>query len=783
LRLETKASSARSRCVRRSRRLTWASSLAGPSCSAALVLCSAALGTAAPVAAADACPNEAIRATQTSEVLPTGTTYLPNCMALEMVSPPKKLAQEAGELAAFSTDGNRVLFKSKAALAGTPGQQAFVGDSYVASRGAGGWATTPTTAPAAAQITVGGNTAGGPYAFAPDLGCWTLFGATQRQKSAGEGQIFDGCLGGAFAALSPVLVPIDDSSGSTATLAANFASAGTAADLSATVFLVNKSSTAYLSGDPRSDQVSAEAGAATNSYLAFHDSAGQPALQLLARDKAGVVYGGRCGSTLGSNRGGLNQGAISADGSRIYFSTRLAQPPSLGSAGPPCSTANPLRILERTDSGEGPEIASLLPGAPADWEAPGDDLFQGASVDGSRVFFNTPRKLAASDQDSSSEACSSELGASKGCDLYLYDADLPTGERLVQVSAGGNGDPTPGQGANVLNSVLAISSDGSHAYFAAQGVLTTDPSPAGAVAQLGQPNLYLYRRDAAHPGGETAFIGTLAAADQPKSWGKGMSFLSGAYAVPLLAGAEGGDGHVLFLVSRAPLSGNDADGARADVFRYDAGAATLQCVSCAPGGPDAAPFDASAGFGDNVPSSNFAEQGRWASEDGQTVAFATPEPLSPGDLDFANNPYLWRAGQLVRLPGKVGEKGFEQEDQLPVLSASGEEVGFSTDAPLLPQDGDTARDAYLVRAGGGFPNPAPPLLCDPLSEGSCQGPASRSAPQPGTATDALIGPGNRKAVPSCRRGQVRSRGKCVKRHQRKKSKHHRRASHERGGKK
>ena len=88
------------------------------------------------MASAAGCPNEAIREAQTSEALPDGTVGLPDCMALEMVSPPQKFGQEASDLAAFSPDGTRVLFNSKAAIGGTPGLQSFVGDSYIGVRGA-----------------------------------------------------------------------------------------------------------------------------------------------------------------------------------------------------------------------------------------------------------------------------------------------------------------------------------------------------------------------------------------------------------------------------------------------------------------------------------------------------------------------------------------------------------------------------------------------------------------------------------------------------------------------
>jgi hypothetical protein len=727
------------------------------------------------------CPNEAIRASQTSEAFPAGTTELPACMALEMVSPPKKLGQETLTLNAFSADGNRALFVSKAALAGTQSLQFFGGDSYVASREGGGWSVSPTSPPASADISAGGEKGGGPYAFGPNLDSWALLGATQAQYFGGKAQLFSGALGGGFAPLSSLLAPIDDSGLEELNLifgSSGFFSSGSAADLSATAFGTTRPTTALLPKDPRDI-----GGGDTNSYLAFRDASGDPTVQLLARDEAGKAWGGRCGSFLGGEGGGLNQGAISSDGSRVFFSARPAQPFEDSKAGhpegnPPCDTANPLRILLRT--GEGPTIEELLPGEPT---TPGDDLYQAASVDGSEALFASPRTLAASDEDTSSEACGPDLGASKGCDLYLYDSDLPPGSRLIQASAGEDvpGKHEAGKGADVLSSITATSADGSHAYFAAQGVLTADASPQGKAAIAGQPNLYLYARDAAHPSGELSFIATLAAGDKGTLWGGEQSFANGAYPVPMLSSDPtlGGDGHTLLFLSKAQLTSEDLDGTHTDAYRYDSEAGALACVSCAPGG-DSAPFDAFAGSVEKAPNANSAEEGRWASEDGQTVAFATGAPLVEGDEDSAVNPYLWREGQPVRLPGTITDP--IRPYKFPTVSPDGQ-VGFTTTEALLPQDGDGTRDAYVLRADGGFPNPPPPPTpCDPLSEGACQGPATIDASRRTPATPSFAGAGNQKAPARCRKGQVRKRGSCVK--QSKKPKQSKkRGNDKRGGKK
>ena len=115
-----------------------------------------------------------------------------------------------------------------------------------------------------------------------------------------------------------------------------------------------------------------------------------------------------------------------------------------------------------------------------------------------------------------------------------------------------------------------------------------------------------------------------------------------AYAAPLhgVAGQEGGDGHVLAFASKAPVAGEDSDGGFRDVFRYDAEDETLERISRrAPRGADNGPFDATVNPAvQKILEFNFNEMTRWMSEDGQVIAFATEEPLLPGDEDEAIQP-------------------------------------------------------------------------------------------------------------------------------------------------
>jgi hypothetical protein len=716
------------------------------------------------------CPNEARRQEQGIAAL-----LLPGCMALEQVSPPQKDGQPAKE-PIVSADGDRVAFASAASLGGSP----LLGpgsDFYVADRGAAAWATAPT-APQSGQFRGGWSSYAPVTSFSPDLAAWFNFLGTPQQSDRGTGQIYTGALGQPYAPLSPPLAPnVPPGPGESASeplTSANFA--GFSADHSRAYVIPGINSTAYLPGDPEPSGT----GADPNLYAAHLDAAGQPAAELVARDRDAKAWGAECGARLGgiasilggasAKNGFRNQGAVSADGSRVYFSTRAAQP-----AGEPCDAANKLRILERLETSEGPWIGPLFGSecarvSPPCSSADGNDLYQGASSDQTRVYFTTNRQLADSDLDEGGEC--SNTAAVVGCDLYLYDASRPAGERLVQVSAGedvgGGAVHEEGKDAKVYNSIAAISVDGSHVYFAAQGVLTADENPAEESAQEGEPNLYLWDADAE----SLSFLAVLDpedggnGVDEGNLWGGEGSFRNLAYPVPL-RGA--GDGHVLVFDTRASLSERDADEGYLDIYRYDTAADTPpQCVSCV-GEHDKGEFDARKG----APpieieglDTGFAEKFRWASEEGRSVLFKTAERLLPGDVNGVRDSYLWRDGQIYRLPGTADpvNKLFDN----PTLSLDGSEVAFQTFARLLPTDRDQQKDVYVARVNGGFPNPAEPELCDPLTEGSCNGPPAAAPAAPNaasqTASGANVKPKRGCGAPARKAKKLSNRAKKLRRH-------------------
>lgn len=819
-------------------------------------------------------------------------TVLPPCMALELVSPQEKGSQPANQ-PQVSQDGERVIFRTAAALAGTGGALNPAGDLFVSSRGASGWGDVSPTVPPAG-MSRGWAATGEATSFTPDFSSWIKAASTPAQEAVGVTQIFNGGLGGAFAAASPQVAPLRNPVPSDVGQA-DFR--GASADHSHIYFTPGRSDeeeasaayrAAYLPGDPEPEGP----GAAGNTYVARTSSGGAPSLELLARDREGKVWGGQCGASLGNDdrrKGRRNQGAVSADGSRVYFSTRPSQP-----SGTPCESASKLRILERRETSQGPWIGPLFssecsrisppcpgtgtgsllgpatgrgnitlgsqeltnvttnsgafvagqtitgtgipagttitavgsgtlmlsaaatstepsgslaagskrvtnvhttagafvagmriiaPGIPANATIAsvpspgelelsedataggsgvalaaddGDDFYEGASTDGTKIYFTTSRTLANSDRDVGSPECNAEAGAA-GCDLYLYDSDREVGHRLVQVSAGGPGDPSPGKNATVLRGVTAISPDGSHVYFVARGVLTNDKNSSNEEAVLGQPNLYVWDETTE----ATSFIGTLVNADGPllhgggnALWGQEGTFRDEAYPVPV-RGPDGGagDGHTLLFQSKASLLPEDTDGGFRDVYRYDSVSERLELISKAAPGGNGGAFDVVAqGRPPNqsfAPGTDVAEQNRWVSEDGDTIIFVTAEPLLPGDVNGRPDAYLWRDGQLYRLPGTggTGEEHFEQ-NVLTTMSASGSEIAFATFLPLLPRDKNTAKDVYVARLDGGFVEPESPPACSPLAENACQ-PAAGVVPGAPKVAGPPANAGNVRAHKSC----------------------------------
>ena len=384
-----------------------------------------------------------------------------------------------------------------------------------------------------------------------------------------------------------------------------------------------------------------------------------------------------CGATIGDV--GVNfappeaSNAVAADGSRIFFES----PDPAGSGDPSCSPAKggtqPVELYLRADASTTTEISVSQRTGSVGIPAPGGATFQGATPDGSQVFFTSPDQLT---DDAASASAREE-------NLYRYDVGsgaltfIVRGTRNVNtlsvVYTDSIGDPL-------------ISGDGSQVYF-------TGSVPGNGPAGI---NLYLWNAS------QISFI-----SPNPEHVASGGT--------PLEAHLSG-DGLTLAFTAANNLTGFDSHG-HYEVYLYRATTGTLSCISCDPNG--GAPIDNATFFGNGDLASNLVSQN--VSNDGRRVFFASADALLPQATNGLYNVYEYEDGVLRLLNDGNGS----DQAWLVGASADGRDVIFATNASLVPGDRDGGdADFYDARIGGGFPYVPPAAGC---GGDSCQGGPSVAA--------------------------------------------------------
>jgi DNA-binding beta-propeller fold protein YncE len=415
----------------------------------------------------------------------------------------------------------------------------------------------------------------------------------------------------------------------------------------------------------------------------------------------------------------------------------------------------------------------------------GSAEFQGASSDGSRVFFIDRQRLTA-------DATAAPGQGTGEPDLYecqIVDVrERPVCE-LHDLTA------VQGQGAHadVQGLVLGISEDGASVFLVAQGVLATNANGNREHAVTRKNNLYELHYD----GTEWActFIATLSKEDGPE-W-EGNQLADTAY----LTARVSPNGRYFAFMSQAPITGYEnidsnpaAKGARdEEVFLYDSLSATLRCVSCNPSGArPAGVFDherAGEGLGlvvdrrlvwgreehehwlaGNVPGwtaqslTTAVYQSRYLSNDGR-LYFNSPDSLVPAATNEKEDVYEYEPSGVGGCQSATGGcvallSGGSSDRESAFLEATpdGSNVFFLTEARLLPQqDTDTAFDIYDARECSET-SPclaAPPERETPCGETETCRPAEPSQPISGGpgGTASFSGPGNTLTTPSAASGK------------------------------
>jgi hypothetical protein len=370
--------------------------------------------------------------------------------------------------------------------------------------------------------------------------------------------------------------------------------------------------------------------------------------------------------------------------------------------------------------------------------------FWGAAQDGSKAIFTVATG-----------------GGPDNNNLYSFE---PDGETTDLIAGGVYG-------------VMGISEDARRIYLVSSEVLD-----AGASA--GKPNLYLY--EAGEGGGAFEYVATVVADDLG-----GLGFVAQGYRA--ITARVSPDGLHAAFASVAPLTGYDNKGAQSGVatrqlYRYDAGANELVCVSCNPSG--ARPT----GRSSMPPFQTRMHGARNLAEDGSRLYFQSADALTLRDSNGAVDVYQWEepgAGTCTESsPTYSAQNGgcvdlistgqSQLDSRFVEASPTGEDVFIATGSGLLPQDPGGV-DIYDARVGGGLPIPqGPPPGCEGEA---CQGqveapndptPASLSFDGAGNVREEARTPARRP----CAKGKVRRRGRCVAKHHKRakqRAKHKRRA--------
>jgi hypothetical protein len=671
-------------------------------CMALLVLTALLVAGAGSASASETpCPNEAIRGEQHS-------TYLPDCRAYEQVSPPYKEGF-AVPITGISQDGSRLMTVSAGALGGTLG-----GLEYEIVRAATGWETS--------QAPLGGPLSEFPIwhapAATPDFQS-TLFEATSPANPESWAAYLRPP-GGSLAPVGPLEPP--EGKGNSISLL------GVSADLRRSLWYGGSSSvcvgvepTAIWPGD------TTNCGTLETLYEYQYTGAEATEPTLVGIDNVGVPKSvgeghliSNCGTAFGSSPSyeGDTYNAVSASGAAVFFTSHPC-----GEGGPPVDELY-ARMAE-TPSAPAHTVA-ISESTKADCEAcetyevepqkRSPATFQGASEDGSKVFFLSNQEL---------------LEGAKGQNLYEYDFDNPGATKVLRVSTGSTEPKVLG--------VARVSEDGSHVYFVAEGVLTAENGEQNSPLE-GEHNLYVFERDAAHPQGRLAFVATLSPADA-RDWS--VEDRRPVQATP--------DGRFLVFQSTADLTSDQHGLPEAgQIFEYDSQSETLVRVS-----------HGQEGFGDDgnsaeyaatIPRQEYTRGGnikgdvafmdRALSADGSSVFFESHDALTKQALGGFPNVYEYHAGQVGLISdgydNVVNAKGVPAV-KLIGTDESGHDVFFATADRLVQQDTDTLIDVYDAPAEGGFPPPPPLPFC---SEEACQGTQSQAPSELAPATPTFSGTGN-----------------------------------------
>jgi hypothetical protein len=731
-------------------------------------LCVCASAVAAGDVNAVSCPSETVSS-------PGFRVYLPDCRAFELVTPPFVAGNvplgvgNKREPPQVSANGEHLLSLVLGGFAETESleQNSFhIGAYYEFSRTAAGWSAEALTPPPSLfpryefemasadfsrslwalqqspvpgeELPVGTPPNGSPYVNGfsyPNNGVLAI------REPAGAGK-------GRFTIVGPVTAPGHEQDDQTEV----FHIESSSADLSHIFFRVTARYKQLWPGDetlPEAVSLYEYQGVGDREPVLVGVSNEGSVAEAAAREGKAYVNEAaklvsRCGTGLGGNRaGGPLADAVSASGEIVYFT-------ALACVGGPrvdelYARVGGARTVDISEPSTGPEGDC----ASCDESEPYAAVYQGASEDGTRVFFTSEQEL---------------LPGASGSSLYEYDFDaVNEHERLSLV-------------ARQVSGVDAISQDGSRVYFHSGVVLSGGENGNGEVAQPGAQNLYVYDTES---GGPPIFVAQEA---------------SGARTTR--------DGQFLVFESARHVSATNDRSAVAQLFEYDADTGVIARVSVGQSSPEGYECETtrvvedgfncdgnatSGAFNLPYPLAEQESESWWPTEATSGLAvsangvveFESAIALTPLAVAGRENVYEYRAGDVYLLsPGTEAISPINAEANIPLsralgLDESGQDAFFSTTESFLPQDTDSQTSWYDAREGGGFPAPAQRPVC---FGAACKGPRSPAPTFAAPASVSAAGGGNIVVQPpapltpvvkpasrvKCKKGFAEKKGKCVK---------------------
>jgi hypothetical protein len=457
----------------------------------------------------------------------------------------------------------------------------------------------------------------------------------------------------------------------------------------------------------------------------------------------------------------LTYAGSSSDLSRVFFAANDALTGEAPFA-PPAADGGPgkLNLYEWEQATGQLSLVNVMPGNAA--TEPGASFGAGSahsiSDDGSNAFWASGsgqifvREEAQATREIPNPGKAKFLAASAdGSKVVLDDGTLYDLETEASV------DLTSGSGG--FQGVAGESDDLSHIYFVDTAVLTGEEvNSEGNKAQAGKFNLYAWIE------GTTRLVATLLEQDNTG----GSNELSADWSpLPSARTAQASPkGRFLAFISQAPLTGDDnvgpcesdhaggfVDAPCPEAFLYDSATGELSCPSCSPSG--AAPL------GWAVLRRGVAGARPHYLTDSGRLYFDSQDSLSPLDTNEGiEDVYQFEPegeGSCEREGGCVSllSAGHESVDSnFLAMDETGKNVFFTSRDRLVAADKDDLVDLYDAREKGGFPPesepppPNPPLQIPPF--------------EPTPASPGLVDPGNVDSAPRCKKGQVRRKGKCVR---------------------